>query len=335
MIDRALVTGASECLGGRLAEMLAGRGTEVTVLARPGADLGHLRGMRVRVVRGSVAQFAAVRDAMRGCTHVFHCAGLRTEWAAERSYFETNVLGTGMLLEAAKRERSVRRFVFASTTDVYGFPKQVPAEGVEPERPRLAYGRTMLQAETAVWGYGDEGVPVSVIRLATVFGPRSREAVMEIVRLLRARRLPLIDGGRARGGFCYVDNAACALIKVCEAEQTAGQAYNVTDGTGVSWREYVTGLAEELRLRAPGLELPFGVAMAMAGAAELAHAGLGLLGRPLLTRQTVYAMGRDREFPHERAAKEFGYKPGVGFAEGMRRTSEWVRSVDAGAEWRP
>lgn len=332
MIDRALVTGASGCLGGRLAEMLADRGTEVTVLARPGADLGHLRGMRVRVVRGSVTRFAAVRDAMRGCTHVFHCAGLRTEWAAERSYFETNVLGTGMLLEAAKRERSVRRFVFASTTDVYGFPKRPPPEGVEPERARLAYGRTMLQAETAVWGYGDEGVPVTVIRLATVFGPRSRAAVTEIVRLLRARRLPLIDGGRAPGGFCYVDNAACGLLKVCDAEQTAGQAYNVTDGTGTSWREYVTGLAEGLRLRVPRLKLPFSMALAMAEVAELAHAGLGMLGRPLLTRQAVYAMGRDREFPHERAAKEFGYEPEVGFAEGMRRTVEWVRSLDGEAE---
>lgn len=322
---RALVTGASGFLGGRLTEMLAGRGADVTVLARGGADLRHVEQLQVRVVRGSLTDFAALREAVRGRTHVFHCAAASTDWATEQAYFEANVLGTGMLLEAALRERGMRRFVHVSTTDVYGYPTRPGDERAGLVNVGLPYNRTKLQGEEAVWGYAEQGLPVTVVRPGTIYGPRGKDFVAEIGKMLRQRMMLLVDGGRARGGFCYVDNVGCAMMTAATRDTTLGEAYNLTDETGVTWREYCAALGAGLGVKEPWIDLPFGAAFGVGAAAELVHRALRLPGRPLLTRHAVYLLGRDQEFSTAKAARDFGYAPGIPFAEGMRRSVEWLK----------
>lgn len=324
---RALVTGASGFLGGRLAEMLVERGAEVRVLARDGGRLEHLQGLRIEVVKGGLTEFAALQEAVRGRTHVFHCAACSTDWATNQTYFESNVLGTGMLMEAALRERGVERVVHVSTTDVYGYPKQPGDETAALVDVGLPYNRTKMQGEMAVWGYAEKGLPVTVIRPATIYGPRGKDFVVEIAKMLRQRMMLLVDGGRERGGFCYVDNVACAMMTVCHQPQTVGEAYNICDSSDVSWREYAEALADGLGLRRPWLDLPFGMAMGVGIASEAVHAALRLPGRPLLTRHAVCLLGRDQEFSAAKAARDFGYAGGVGFEEGMRRTVEWVKAL--------
>ena len=324
---RALVTGASGFLGGRLAEMLVGRGAEVRVLARAGSRLGHLDGLAIEVTRGGLTDFAALREAVRGRTHIFHSAACSTDWAADRTYFEANVLGTGMLLEAASREGALERFVHVSTTDVYGYPKRPGDESGRLVDTDLPYNRTKLQGERAVWGYSEKGLPVTVIRPATIYGPRGKDFVVEIAKMLRQRMMLLVDGGRERGGFCYVDNVACAMMTVCLRPETVGEVYNISDGTGVTWKEYVAALARGLGLREPWLDLPFGAAMRVGTAAEGVHRSLRLPGRPLLTRHAVHLLGGDQEFSSGKATREFGYAPGVGFEEGVRRTVEWAKAL--------
>ncbi|GAC1360329.1 MAG: NAD-dependent epimerase/dehydratase family protein [Acidobacteriaceae bacterium] len=322
---RALVTGASGFLGGRLAQMLVERGDEVRILARAGARLEHLQGSGVEVVAGGLTDLAALREAVRGRTHIFHCAACSTDWAPERTYFESNVLGTGMLCEAAAGEPKLERMVHVSTTDVYGYPRLPGDETAATADVGLPYNRTKLQGEMAVREYGAKGLPVTVIRPATIYGPRGKDFVVEIAKMLRQRMMLLVDGGRRRGGFCYVDNVASAMILVCAESQTAGETYNISDGTDVTWREYVGALAAGLGLGQPWIDLPFGAAMGLGSAAEAVHGALRLPGRPLLTRHAVHLLGKDQEFPATKAAREFGYTAEISFAEGMRRTVGWVK----------
>ncbi len=77
----------------------------------------------------------------------------------------------------------------------------------------LPYNRTKIQGEEAVWrAHREHGLPVTVVRPATIYGPRGKDFVVEIANLLRQRMMLLIDGGRARGGFTYVDNVAQAMM---------------------------------------------------------------------------------------------------------------------------
>ena len=326
-----LVTGASGFLGGRLAEMLAERGEPVRVLARGSSDLRHLSHLRIQIVRGDLGDTVALAEAMRGVRVVYHCAACSTDWAASATYIAANVAGTQNVLDAAVRAGSVERFLHVSTTDVYGYPR-VPCDESAPLRNvGLPYNRTKILGEEAVWrAHREHGLPVTVVRPATIYGPRGKDFVVEIAKLLRQRMMLLIDSGRARGGFSYVDNVAAAMTQAAEHQSTVGRSYNICDETHMTWREYVVALAGALGYGRPWLSLPFPLAMALGGAMEAPSRLLKLRGRPLLTRHAAYLLGRSQEFPAGRARQEFGFAPQVSFAEGMARSAAWERARESG-----
>jgi nucleoside-diphosphate-sugar epimerase len=307
--------------------MLVERGDQVRVLARASSNLRHLSHLQIQIARGDLGDAAALTEAMRGVRVVYHCAACSTDWAALKTYISANVTGTQNLLDAAVRAGTVERFLHVSTTDVYGYP-QVPCEESAPMRDvGLPYNRTKIQGEEAVWrAHREHGLPVTVVRPATIYGPRGKDFVVEIAKLLRQRMMMLIDSGRARGGFTYVDNVAEAMMRAAESPNTVGRAYNLCDETGTTWREYTNALANALGYRRPRLALPFRAAMAMGRAMEVPHGLLKLSGRPLLTRHAVYLLGQDQEFPTTRAREDFGFAPRVSLAEGIARSAAWVRS---------
>ncbi|AEU36927.1 NAD-dependent epimerase/dehydratase family protein [Granulicella mallensis] len=324
-----LVTGASGFLGGRLAEVLAREGEQVTVLARPNADLRHLSASNVRVVRGSLTDRDSLLESVREATHIFHCAAASTDWASMEVYVESNVRGTEMLLAAAREARQLERFVHVSTTDVYGYPVIPCAENGALRDVGLPYNRTKILAEEAVWRAArKEGLPVTVVRPATIYGPRGKAFVTDIAELLQQGQMAHIAGGRTTGGFLYVDNAVDAMMSVAQSPATLGQVYNLTDGTGVRWHEYVAALADGLGYKQPWINLSYGVAMAVASVMEAPYQMLKALpGRPLLTRHAVSLLGRDQEYPSEKARTEFGFLPRVSMAEGIARSVAWLKDL--------
>jgi nucleoside-diphosphate-sugar epimerase len=325
-----LVTGASGFLGGRLVQMLAERGEAVRVLARATSDLRHLSHLQIQIVRGDLDDAAALTEAMRGVRVIYHCAACSTDWAPLATYLTTNVVGTQNLLDAAVRAGSVERFLHVSTTDVYGYPRVPCNEGAALRDVGLPYNRTKIQGEEAVWrAHRDRGLPVTVVRPATIYGPRGKDFVVEIASMLRQGMMLLIGGGRSRGGFTYVDNVAQAMMDAAASSKAVGRAYNISDGTGVTWRDYTNALADALGYRRPRLSLPFPIAVALGASMEVPFGLLKLDGRPLLTRHAVYLLARDQEYPAARAREDFGFAPQVSFAEGMARSAEWVRSLDS------
>lgn len=317
----ALVTGASGFLGGRLAQVLASRAGSVRVLARPSNDLSHLGDLPIEVVRGDLSRQPVLEAAMRGVTHVFHCAAASTDWASWSTYHGSNVQGTENVLRAAAGSPDLERFLHVSTTDVYGYPIKVCDESNPLVDVGLPYNRTKIFGERAVWA---SGLPVTVVRPATIYGPRSVTFGTDIAKLLRQRLMATIDGGRASGGFLYVDNAVDALILAATARESIGRAYNLADGSGVTWKTYVDRMADGLGLPRPWIDLPSGGARALAWAMEAPHRFLRIPGRPLLTRHAVCLLARDQEYPNERARRELGFRAAVGFDEGMARTISWL-----------
>lgn len=325
------MTGASGFVGGRLAEVLAGQGEQVTVLARPSSDLRHLSAIapeRLRIVRGDLTARESLIEAVRDATHIFHCAAASTDWASREVYFGSNVRGTEMLLGAATEAPQLQRFIHVSTTDVYGYPAVPCAETGEMRDVGLPYNRTKILAEAAVWRTSGEGLPVTVLRPATIYGPRGKAFVTDIAELLRKGQMAYINGGRATGGFLYIDNAVDAIIAAARSEAAVGQVYNLSDGTGASWKTYVKALAEGLGCRPPWINLPYAAAMAIAGAMEAPYHSLKMLpGRPMLTHHAVSLLGRDQEFPTIKARAELGFVSRVPMEEGIARSVAWVKGL--------
>lgn len=326
-----LVTGASGFLGGRLAEMLMSDGEQVTVLARSTSDLSHLSASppdRLRIIHGDLTDYKSLLDAVHGVTHIFHCAAASTDWAPMAVYLNSNVRGTEMLLAAALKERQLQRFLHVSTTDVYGYPLVPCVETGAVRDVGLPYNQTKIQAEQAVWKAWREGLPVTVVRPATIYGPRGKAFVTDIAELLRSRQMVRINGGRATGGFLYVDNAVSAVIAAARSAEAEGQVYNLADGTGVTWDTYVAALAEGLGCRQPWIDLPYGLAMAIARAVEAPYRKIkALRGRPILTRHAVLLLARDQEFPCGKARADFGFASHVSFVEGIGSSVAWLKSL--------
>lgn len=329
----ALVTGASGFLGGRLVQMLAADGLPVRILARRGAGLLHLAGLPVEVVVGSLADADALAAAVRGITHIYHCAGCSTDWAPESAFVAANVEGVRSLLAAASGSGSLRRLLHVSTTDVYGYPYAPCDESHSTADAGLPYNRTKRMGEECVWeARRNTGLPVTVVRPATIFGPRGQAFTADIAQHLRRGSMAVIDGGRAPGGFSYVDNVARAMMLAATTPEAEGRVYNIADGHGKTWREYVDALADAMGKRRPVLDLPSAVALPLARSLEACHRALHLPGRPPLTRHAVYLLSRNQEYPAGRARRELGFAPEVGFEEGIARAAEWLERERSGAQ---
>lgn len=170
-------------------------------------------------------------------TVVFHLAGqpgVRLSWADGFStYSDLNLLVTQRLLEAV-RVVDVDRFVFASSSSVYGQTTQVPTPESAPTRPYSPYGVTKLAAEHLCSAYAANfGVPTVNLRFFTVYGPRQRPD-MAIRRLIdcAVRRTPFHvfgDGTQIRD-FTYVGDVVAAMIRAASADVEVGTSINVAGG---------------------------------------------------------------------------------------------------------
>ena len=181
-----LVAGATGFIGSRLTERLVDAGTRVRVLVRPGSNRQRLESLGVELVEGTLEDTASLRRATHGIRVIYNCTGLSTDWARWSDFDRTNVAGVKNLLEAAVSAGTTQRFLHLSTTDVYGYPVQACDESTAPRDVGLPYNRSKLLGEQAVLEcHKTTGLPVTIVRPVTVYGPRSKDWVIEIGKLLR------------------------------------------------------------------------------------------------------------------------------------------------------
>jgi ornithine--oxo-acid transaminase len=331
--DVCLVTGASGFIGGRLAQRLVADGHQVRCLVRASSDTAQLERLGVEIVVGDLGSERSLARAVEGCNYVFHCGALVSDWATTQEITQTNVHGTRSLLEAAAGA-SVERFVHFSTTDVYGHPN---ANGAATEETHTAsgfsnwYAQSKLLAEAEVRrAEAERSLQTVILRPATVYGPGSREVVGEIARAIRSRQMLLVGGGRAVAGLCYVDNLIDAAVLALHHEAAPGQAFNVSDGLDVTWRQFTDGLAEGLGCAKVRWSVPYwaasGVGFSLEHGYRLLRRTTGLSAPPLLSRQAVQVLGCNQDFSNRRARETLGWEPRVDYPTGMRETVAWLRA---------
>ncbi len=309
------------------------------VLARRTSDLSHLAALKPEIVHGSLDEPASLETAGRGVGVIYHCAARSFDWGAWERFEAANVVGVENLARAASRSTSLERFVHVSSSDVYGYPERPCDESGPLVDTGLPYNRSKVMGERILWRYHAEGkVPLTVVRPVTIYGPRSKDIVLEVVKMIRSGSMAFVDGGRAQAGLTFVDNVVTALIASARTSKALGQAYNVRDGGDETWRDYVNALADGLGMRRPWLTLPSAVALRAASFLEGAHRLVGARTRPLLTRHSVFLLCRDQRFPIAKAQADLACAPAIGFEEGIERTLRWLRerAPDAAAipAWR-
>lgn len=326
-MQRNLVTGCSGFLGSHLVEALVARGEEVRALVRPASEKDHLKSLGVELVCGDLNDVHSLRTAAQGIDCVYHCAALAADWGSWEAFRAANVTGVRNLLEAAL-EAGVSKFVHVSTTDVYGHPDYPADESAFFRLRGWPYGDTKIEGERLVWTfYHQHGLPITVVRPVNIFGPRSTSFVLEIAELLKSGSMVHIGKGQKPAGLAYVTNVVDLLLRAADNESSVGQAYNASDGSDVTWRQYVDRLAEIIGVPGPRIVVPYRLAYLAGWAMEKAYGALRIRTRPLLTRMAAELFSTHQGFSINKARRELGYEPDVSFEEGMNRVEAWLHQI--------
>jgi nucleoside-diphosphate-sugar epimerase len=326
-----LVTGATGFIGGRLAQRLVREGYSVRCLVRASSDTSRLDELDVQTAVGDLTTAGSLARAVEGCDYVFHCGALVSDWATTEEIVRTNVEGTRNLLEASVGA-PVRRFIHFSTTDVYGYPDGAAIdEAYTATRFRNWYAQTKLDAEAEVRRVErTDALDAVILRPATVYGPGSTDVIGEIARAIQGRHMLLVDGGRAVAGLCYVDNLMDAAVLALRHEAAPGHAFNVSDGLGITWREFTDDLAEGLGCSKARWSVPYwlasGVGFSLEHGYRLLRKTIGLNAPPLLSRQAVQVLGRNQDFSTRNVREILGWEPRVDYAAGLQATLAWLRT---------
>ncbi len=319
---RILVTGATGFIGWHLCRALRVRGHEVRALVRPGAAISDLEALGVERRTGDVTVPASLPHALEGIEAVAHLAGVLNA-SRDSTYDRVNREGT-MHLAVACHDQALRRFAFVSSLAAQG-PSAPghPHRHAGDEHPYNAYGRSKLAAEAILRREAAEhGLPVTILRPATVYGPRDPE-VAAWGRLARLRLLPIVDGMEMC--FLHVEDLVSLVADVLERDDAPVGPFFVSDGE-CHRMERVADLVERLAGAPPALRLPLspGLLELVGTAAErLARAtGIGALAARSLgeLRASGWACVPDE------AREALGFEPRHHLADGLPEVFAWYRA---------
>lgn len=316
---RYVVTGGAGFIGSNTVEELVRRGHSVVVLDDLSSgkedNLAELR-TKITFIKGSIGDIEVVRKAMHEAEFVLHLAARTSVPRSVKDPIETNRINIDGALNVlvAARDAKVKRVVFAASSSAYGETPTLPkVETMQPE-PISPYGVTKfvgeLYAQTFGRCYGMENVS---LRYFNIFGPRQDPSspysgvLAKFCTAYLEESQPVIFGdGEQTRDFTYVENAVQANLLACEAPNVSGKVFNIGTGARFSLNQTV-----ELLSKISGKQL-----------------------------QVKYDPPRDGDIRDSLAdislARQFlGYHPQVGFEEGLGRTFEWYRSVQAKAAATP
>jgi nucleoside-diphosphate-sugar epimerase len=311
---KCLVTGAAGFIGSHLCERLLQAGHTVVGIdafvpyyPRPlkDANLQNAAVHRRFEFHTADLRSASLEPLLDGVETVFHLAampGLPRSWTEFSLYESCNVNGTQRLLESVRTCPTLHRFIYASTSSVYG--RFASGDETLPTRPVSPYGVTKLAAENLCRAYAEEcGLPLVVLRYFSVYGPRQRPDMgyhKFVAALLAGAPISVFGDGRQVRGNTYVSD--CVEATVAAIQATTGETYNVGGGEAVSLGDVIRQLEVLTDRKADLHRLP---------------------ARPGDQRHTFADTSR--------ITRHLGWKPRVSLEEGLKRQVEWQRQAPLAA----
>jgi len=310
-----LVTGAAGFIGSHVAEALLQQGERVIGIdsfndyydaALKRQNVAALQSHAAFELIAGEIQTLDWPALLAQSSTVFHQAaqaGVRASWGQGfGDYTERNINATQCMLEAAKHSSGLQRFVFASTSSVYGNAETLPTpESVCPQ-PISPYGITKLAAEQLCWLYWQNfGVPATALRYFTVYGPRQRPD-MAFHKFFRAalagEPIAIYGDGRQTRDFTFISDAVAANLAAAQAPEAVGQAINVGGGSRVALTEVLDAIERTV-------------------------------GRSLQRRYAERAMGDARHTGADvsRAHQVLGYRPQVPLESGLQQQWAWMQAT--------
>lgn len=324
-----LVTGATGLLGSHIVEKLVARGATVRALVRKGSDTSFLDSLGVQKAYGDVTDAQSIRSAAQGVDTIYHAAAQVGDWGKWERFQAVTIEGTRNVLNAG-RDAGIRRLLHISSISTYGHPDgeglvldETAPLGVDLHRWSY-YSRAKVDAEKLVWEYYHRGdVPVTVVKPSWLYGPRDRASMPRLIRAIRAGKAKLIGDGENRLNLTYAGNEAEGCILAATSDKGLGQIYNLSNDGVITQAQYMNKIAQCIGAKPVTRKVPYGVARGAAFAMEVFGHAVGSKKPPLVTRYSVWLIGRRCFFSAEKARRELNWQPMVGYDEGIAQSVRW------------
>lgn len=310
-MQKVLVTGGAGFIGSELTRQLVERGDEVVAVDNlVNGRRESLEDLPTATCRLAVADIRddAMKTLVRDVDVVFHlaCLGVRHSIHSPLENHQVNATATLKLLGIA-RDAGVKRFVYCSSSEVYGTARSVPMTEAHPTYPMTVYGSSKLAGECYTRAYHRTyGYPTMVVRPFNTYGPRchhegdSGEVIPKfILRCLAGRPMVVFGDGTQTRDFTYVSDTAAGLILAADSDAAVGETINL----GYGQETAVIDLAHEVAdvLQRPG--------------AEIVHD----IPRPGDVLRLYADTGK--------AQSLLGFQPKVTLREGLIRLRDWYASL--------
>ena len=250
-MSKIIVTGAAGFIGSTLVDSLLLQGHQVIgvdefndyydpMLKRK--NISHLHQHPLfKMIEGDI-QYLDWSKLLEEIDIVFHLAaqaGVRKSWGRSfKLYVDKNITGTQVLLEAAKDAKYIKRFVYASTSSIYGDAEKLPTDETIPPQPVSPYGITKLAAERlGNLYYKNFNLPFVALRFFSVYGPRQRPdmAFHKFFKsAITSQPITVYGDGLQTRDFTFVDDIVAANILASVVPEAVGGIFNVGGGSRVS-----------------------------------------------------------------------------------------------------
>ena len=310
-----IVTGAAGFIGSNLVQTLLNRGETVigvdefndyydpNLKRKNIAEFEKYPGFKL--VEGDILSLNW-QSLLSDAKVIFHQAaqaGVRASWGdGFRSYTERNINSTQVLLEAAKKAPNLQKFVYASSSSIYGNAESFPTSENACPQPVSPYGITKLAGERLCGLYYQNfGIPTTSLRYFTVYGPRQRPdmAFHKFFKsILLDQPISIFGDGLQTRDFTFISDCVAANLAAAEVTEAAGEVFNIGGGSRVILKEVIDTIEQ-------------------------------IVDRPIRISFTEAARGDARHTSADvtKAKKILGYQPQVSLEAGLRQEWEWIQSL--------
>ncbi len=298
-----LITGGNGFIGSHLADRLAEKGEDVTLLDITFSE--NTKDSGCRKIKADVRNYSSIKDAVKNKDFIFHFAAVsRVAWGQERPLecVETNTLGTQKILEAMREANRDAVLFLGSSREVYGEPAALPVKETHPKKPVSIYGISKMASESLVLSYAKYfGLKAVVFRFSNVYGTtrdlKERVIPKFVTRALKNEPLELYGGGQVLD-FTHIEDTLDGIIKAYQnVGKIIGEDFHFVTGQGTSVKE----LAEKI--------------------VKLSHSHSAVVkkeGKSFDVRRFVGDFSK--------AKRLLKWEPKVNLEEGIKKTLEWCKS---------
>ena len=318
------ITGGTGYIGAHLLKKLTDAGEKIHVLVRSEKKATNIKHPNVTVFEGDIMNKESIKDAMQGCSTVYHLAAFAKVWAKDpKIYFDINVTATVNILEVAQ-ELEVSKVIVTSTAGVYGasVSDDITETYVRDFDFFNEYESSKAISESRIKDFVIAGLDVSIVSPTRVYGPYlfgQPQSVTQLIHKYVKGNWRIIPGdGTKIGNYVFVDDVIDGHILAMEKGQK-GHTY-ILGGENHDYNSFFKILAIESGIHRKMIKLPIGFQM-LFSRIQLMKIPFG--GTPLITPKWIAKGKYDWKVDANKAINELGLKV-TSLQEGVKKTIDWV-----------